>query len=104
MCRSHTSDYQAVGLLRDKNSAILAPRALHDKQRNCKLKIPVVFEQNLVNLSSERRAAVMHQTTKQQVVYEITTRQLGRHYSNSKVLRNMKLTVNKEKMHFLNVS
>ena len=90
--------------MRDKNFAILAPRALHDNQRNCKLKIPVVFEQNLVNLSSERRAAVMHQTTKQQVVYEITTRQLGRHYSNSKVRRNMKLTVNKEKMHFLNVS
>ena len=90
--------------MRDKNSAILAHRALHDNQQNCKLKIPVVFEQNLVNLSSERRAAVMHQTTKQQVVYEITTRQLGRHYSNSKVRRNMKLTVNKEKMHFLNVS
>ena len=78
-------------------------RALLDLQGGRELKILDVFERNSVNLSSERRAAVMHQTTKQQVVYEITTRQLGRH-SNSKVRRNMKLTVNKEKMHFLNVS
>ena len=84
--------------------AILPPRAQRDLQGGSELKIKAVFEQNSVNLSSERRAAVMHQTTKQQVVYEITTRQLGRHYSNSKVRRNMKLTVNKEKMHFLNVS
>ena len=71
--------------------------ALFDLQGDSELTIPVVFEQNWNILSSERRAAVMHQTTKQQVVYEITTRQLGRHYSNSKVRRNMKLTVNKEK-------
>ena len=73
-------------------------------QGGSEIKIRAVFEQNWDNLSSEHRAAVMHQTTKQQVVYEITTRQLGRHYSNSKVRRNMKLTVNKEKMHFLDVS
>ena len=88
--------------MRDKNWAILSPRALRDLQGGSELRILFVFEQNWDNLSSERRAAVMHQTTKQQVVYEITTRQLGRHYF--KVRRNMKLTVNKEKMHFLNVS
>ena len=37
------------------------------------LKIKAVFEQIWDNLSSEHCTAVMHQTTKQQVVYEITT-------------------------------
>ena len=41
--------------------------------RGSKLKIPVVLEQNSVNLSSECCPAVMHQTAKHQVLCERKT-------------------------------
>ena len=53
-------------------------RALRDLQGGIELKIKAVFEQILDNLSSEHCTTVMHQTTKQQVVYsEVPNKEQG---------------------------
>ena len=66
-----TAKYQV--LCERKTWQFCLTRVLRDLQGGSKLEISVVFEQNSVNLSIERRNAVMHQTAQQQVVHEITT-------------------------------